>query len=73
MMKRMIYQKLVSCFVTGIILIGMVVFLLLPKKTFSEQENQELERFPKFSKEAVLDGSFIEGLEIGRASCRERV
>lgn len=63
MMKRMIYQKLVSCFVTGIILIGMVVFLLLPKKTFSEQENQELERFPKFSKEAVLDGSFIEGLE----------
>lgn len=62
-MKRMLYQKMVSCIVTGMILVGMVAFLLLPKKTFSEQENQELERFPKFSKEAILDGSFIEGLE----------
>ena len=62
-MKRMVYQKVVSCIATVIILVGMIAFFLFPKKTFSEQENQELERFPKFSKEALLDGSFIEGLE----------
>lgn len=61
--KRMVYQKVVSCMVTGLVLSGMVAFFLFPKQTFSEQENQELEQFPKFSKEAVLDGSFIEGLE----------
>lgn len=62
-MKRVNYQRVVSCIVTGLILAGFIAFLLLPKETFSEQENQELEHFPKFSKEAILDGSFIEGLE----------
>ncbi len=62
-MKRMVYQRIVSCIVTGFIWIGVITFLLLPKKTFSEQENKELEQFPKISKEAILDGSFIEGLE----------
>lgn len=62
-MKRVNYQRVISCIVTAFVLSGMIAFFLLPKETFSEQENQELEPFPKFSKEAILDGSFTENLE----------
>lgn len=62
-MKRIDYQKTVTCLTTGLILAGMAAFLLLPKGKFSEQENRYLESFPKLSGEAILEGSFIENLE----------
>lgn len=41
----------------------MTLFLILPKKSFSEQENRMLASFPKFSLNALKDGNYIEDLE----------
>jgi len=62
-MKQVNAYRVVTCMVAVLILTGLLTFFLLPKEKFSEQENRYLEFFPKFSKEAVLDGSFIEDLE----------
>ena len=41
----------------------MTFFIILPKNTFSEQENRMLASIPKFSFESLKDGSYIEDLE----------
>lgn len=40
-----------------------VMFLLLPKKTFSQNEKRDLAKLPKLSVSAVFDGSFENGTE----------
>jgi len=49
--------------VTGLIFITLtVVFIALPRSTFSELERRELKTFPPFSNESLADGSFTAGV-----------
>lgn len=40
-----------------------ILFIVVPKADFSEREKRYLAEFPEFSKEALLDGTFTEGIE----------
>lgn len=45
----------------GILILGLsFINLLSPSKSFSDRENRFLERLPKFSMEAIIDGKFNE-------------
>jgi len=58
-MKKNILSIFIIIFVLGFTLI----FIVLPKKEFSENENRYLAKFPKFSFETLLSGEYISGLE----------
>lgn len=40
-----------------------IIFIILPKENFSENENRILKSFPKISSTNILDGSFVKDLE----------
>ena len=44
-------------------LVFTVLFIVLPKGTFSTSEKRYLAEFPEFSKEALLDGTYTEKIE----------
>lgn len=58
-----IYSKLITVFVSFFILIFSLSLLIIPKESFSENENRYLETFPKFSIKNLLNGKFIESFE----------
>ena len=58
-MKKNILSVFIIIFVLGFDLI----FIVLPKKDFSENENRYLAKFPKFSFETLLSGEYISDLE----------
>ena len=47
----------------GAVLAGVILFAVLPKRGFSENENRVLEPAPSVSAETVLDGSFMKSAE----------
>ncbi len=55
---------LTSYCVSGLAVTFLLLFLLLPRKDFSEGENRGLASFPGFTINAVRDGSFMKGLEL---------
>ena len=56
-------KKIISCITTIIIIFLLVLLFVLPKKNFSSNENRYLEKWPKFSVESLLDGSYMAGVE----------
>lgn len=57
------YMKYIVIFLMGLILLFSVLLFVLPKHSFSEDENRYLEKFPKFSFETIQNGNFTKGLE----------
>ncbi len=47
-----------SALFAGIIFLFAIAFVLVPDTDFSEEENRSLTTFPKFTVDALLDGSF---------------
>lgn len=47
----------------AIILIVPILLLVLPKQTFSENENRVLAEFPEFSWESIQSGKFMKGID----------
>lgn len=56
-------KKIVSITVTIIIVVLLTLFIVLPKKSFSSNENRFLEKFPSISIESIFDGSFMSDFE----------
>ena len=56
-MKRKLQITLISLFL--FVLYGfLILFVVLPDQSFSAEENRNLQTFPAFSVESLLDGSF---------------
>ncbi len=55
-------MKFTSFFITAIILAGMIGFIVMPKSNFSENENRNLQKFPKFTFENIAEGKFTTDL-----------
>lgn len=49
--------------ITALLFAGLVLFLLLPKEEFSENENRYLAAFPKFSWNSLAEGEYLEDLQ----------
>ena len=58
MMERMT-GGITAATVLGLLFGGFLLFFLLPKQDFSENENRMLQKFPEFSWETLQDGSFM--------------
>lgn len=58
-----ITKYIVSVFLCLTLLSGMIVFFVLDKKEFSENENRVLSKLPKFSYEALESGKYLLSLE----------
>ena len=58
------YQLIATVIISMILLALSLSFLLLPKKTFSENENKVLAGSPQFSFKTVTNGSFMKDAEI---------
>lgn len=56
-------KKLTAVLLLGFMLSVALATALSNKKTRSDEENRELESFPKFTLSSVTDGSFFSGLE----------
>ena len=56
-------KDLLSIFIIAFVLLFMILFMVSPKKEFSENENRNLETFPKFSIESLFEGKYIPSLE----------
>lgn len=56
-------KKIVSITVSIIIVVLLTLFITLPKKNFSSNENRFLEKFPSISIEDIFDGSFMSDFE----------
>lgn len=57
------YSRIIA-FIVSVIVLGLLgLFLVLPKKEFSENENRYLQTFPKFKIKDFIKGDFIEDLE----------
>lgn len=56
-------KKIVSIITTTIIIILLTLFIVLPKSSFSSNENRYLEKFPKLTIESLLDGSYMSKFE----------
>lgn len=56
-------KKVVIAFFIGIPLLS-VLLLLLPKENFSENENRYLAKYPNLSMETVLDGQYMEEVNV---------
>ena len=52
-------KKIIDIVVQLIIMIMLIMTIFLPKKTFSENENRYLQKFPNLTIENVLDGKFM--------------
>ena len=62
MMERMT-GGITAATVLGLLFGGFLLFFLLPKQDFSENENRMLQKFPEFSWETLQDGSFMSELQ----------
>lgn len=56
-------KKIVSITVSIIIVVLLTLFIVLPKKNFSSNENRFLEKFPSINIESIFDGSFMSDFE----------
>jgi len=56
-------KKIISIIVSSIIIILLVLFIFLPKNSFSNNENRYLEKFPKISVESIFDGTYMKKFE----------
>ncbi len=56
-------MKKIIITITAIIFIIISLFLILPKNSFSENENRYLQEVPAFSVDSLLEGEYIEDLE----------
>ena len=56
-------KNFLSIFIVLFVLIFTISFIFLPKKSFSENENRYLEKFPTFSYKTLLNGKYISSLE----------
>jgi len=56
-------KKIVSITVSIIIVVLLILFITLPKKNFSSNENRFLEKFPSISIEDIFDGGFMSDFE----------
>ncbi len=56
-------KKIVSIIVSIVILGFLILFLVLPKKTFSANENRYLSNFPTFNLNNILNGSYMTKIE----------
>ena len=56
-------KNFLSVFIILFVLGFSILFILLPKKQFSENENRYLESFPKFSFNSLMSGKYIINLE----------
>ncbi|MBR5218210.1 MAG: hypothetical protein IKV89_00620 [Clostridia bacterium] len=63
MKKLNLKENLISFVFIAFMLAFTVLFIVVPKECFSIKEKRNLEKFPQFSKEALLDGSYTEGIE----------
>lgn len=61
-MKRFHFKALIFSFF-GIIILALFLLVILPKQSFSNQENRVLQDTPKLNTETVLNGSFMEESE----------
>lgn len=62
MLKKAI-RYLPALLFCGFIGVMMLLWLVLPKESFSMQEKRELESFPELNAETMLNGSFQKGLD----------
>lgn len=49
--------------ITAMLFAGLILFLILPKEEFSENENRYLASFPKFSWSSLTEGDYLEDLQ----------
>lgn len=63
MKKLNLKENLISFVFIAFMLAFTILFIALPKESFSVKEKRNLEKFPQFSNEALLDGSYTEGVE----------
>ena len=61
--RRNFVRNWIAITLAAIIGVAFVVNMIVPSKTFSEEENRNLEQRPKFSLNAVLSGDYFEDLE----------
>jgi len=57
------HAKYTSCIVAGICVVFSLVLLMLPKSDWSENENRQLQTFPKFSFESLANGEYLSDLD----------
>lgn len=62
-MKQIQYRKLLGLLFSFIILFFTISFFVMPKQSFSENENRYLEKIPKFEFETLINGKFIENVQ----------
>lgn len=62
-MKEQMIRKWTALLLMGMTLLLMIVFVVLDKKEFSENENRYLAKFPAFEWGKIRSGEFMEGLE----------
>lgn len=55
-------MKYTSIFLSAVIVVFMLMFAVLPKSDFSENENRNLQKPPKFTIDNVIDGKFTEDI-----------
>ena len=56
-------RKWTALLLMGMTLVLMIIFVLLDKKEFSENENRYLAKLPAFDMGKIRSGEFMEGLE----------
>jgi len=56
-------KKLLTILVMTMILGLLILFIILPKKEFSEIENRSLASVPKLTLDKIIDGSYMEDIE----------
>lgn len=63
MKKLNLKENLISFVFIVFMLAFTILFIVVPKENFSVKEKRNLEKFPQFSKETLLDGSYTAGIE----------
>lgn len=54
---------IISALLFFVVLSGLVLFIIMPKATFSDEENRVLQDFPSFSFEDLFDGKYTQKFE----------
>ncbi|MGN1319397.1 MAG: DHHW family protein [Lachnospirales bacterium] len=55
-------MKITSVLITALVIFAIIGFLIMPKNNFSENENRNLQKFPKFNIENIVEGKFTSDL-----------
>ena len=56
-------KKIISIIITIIVISVVVMFIFVPKKEFSYNENRYLEKFPEVSIDNIISGKFMNKLD----------